>query len=159
MSEIFVSTTSQNDFLEYLLKRISSRNINFFLGAGISKNPPSNLPLATDFRDFFFKEICSQEGLPEVFKHYSPKLLKIPFESFVSSIVSDSDFFECFVRIFGFGAPNKNHELVARLILKGYLSNILTTNFDYMLERSIHSLNDKQDLKILDLRRNCDVSC
>lgn len=74
---------------------------------------------------------------------------KIPFESFIASIVSDSDFFDCFVRIFGFGAPNKNHELVARLILKGYLTNILTTNFDVMLERSIHSLNDKQDLKII----------
>lgn len=149
MSTIFVSTTSQNDFLEYLLKRISSKSLNLFLGAGISKKNPSNLPLATDFRTCFFKEICIQEGLSEVFKDYLPKLNKIPFESFIATIVSDSDFFDRLVKIFEDGAPNKNHELVARLILKGYLSNILTTNFDAMLERSIHSLNDKQDLRIL----------
>ena len=149
MSAIFVSTTSQKDFLEYLLKRISSKSLNLFLGAGISKKPPSNLPLAADFRACFFKELCTQERLAEVFNNYLSKLDRIPFESFVTSIVSDSNFFDCFVKIFGFGAPNKNHELIARLILKGHLSNILTTNFDALLEQSVLSLDEKQDLRIV----------
>jgi tetratricopeptide (TPR) repeat protein len=142
LSDILPSTTSQADFLKYLLKRVSARSLNLFVGAGISKNPPSNLPLASEFRTHFFKEVCTQEKLAEVYVNYQSKLDKIPFESFATSIISDTNFIDTFIRIFSFGMPNKNHNLIAWLISNGYVSKVLTTNFDELIEQAGSTHNE-----------------
>lgn len=150
MNEMFNSSFSENDFLKYIADQINSKSLNFFLGAGISKNPPSDLPLASEFRDHFFKEVCIGEGREAVYFNFRNKLFTIPFEGFASTIIYGSNFFECFTRVFSHGKPNKNHLLVASLIAKNLLSRILTTNFDTLLEQAIASHNiETKDVLVL----------
>lgn len=134
---IFPETATEEVFLDYVIKHISSTDLNLFVGAGISKNSPSNMPLAQEFRTYVFKKLCTCEELTKAYDEYVNKLGSIPFESFIKIVVDESDFFNSFLRMFESGDPNKAHVLIARLIKKGYLHRVLTTNFDMMLEQAL----------------------
>jgi tetratricopeptide (TPR) repeat protein len=134
---IFPETATEEDFLDYITKHISSNDLNLFVGAGISKDPPSNLPLAQEFRMYVYNKLCTCEKPLKVFGKYVNKLSSIPFESFIKIVVDESNFFNSFLRIFKSGQPNKAHRLIAKLVKKGYILRILTTNFDMMLEQAL----------------------
>jgi tetratricopeptide (TPR) repeat protein len=126
---------SKSDFFKYLVEQIKIRKLNLFLGAGISKNAPSNLPLASEFRRFVLHELCSTEGMTEIYDKYADILAELPFESFVKLLMTDSNFFDYHLSIFSSGKPNKNHLLIAKLMAKGLITETLTTNFDMLLEQ------------------------
>lgn len=113
MKEVFDKGASKEVFLEHIVKRISSRGLNLFLGAGISKDSPSNLPLAGEFRACVFRRLCLYEEPVGFYDRFANKLSNIPFESFAKIIVNGSDFFNFFLRIFGSGQPNKAHSMHA----------------------------------------------
>lgn len=136
MRSDFDKSTSKEVFLDYVISRVNQKGLNLFLGAGISKDPPSNLPLAEEFRTYIFKKLCASEELSGVYG-FANKLGEIPFEKFIQIIVHGSNFFDVLLRIFKSGKPNKTHKLFAKLLKKGYLFRILTTNFDTMLEQAL----------------------
>jgi len=148
--KILDESTSKQDFLEYLLERINSRSINLFLGAGMSKKLPSNLPLSNEFRALVFEKLCIHEKIGEIYEKYVIQLSSIPFESFVKLMIDGSDFFKFFLSAFGSGKPNKNHLLITELVANGLISKILTTNFDIMLEQAVKLRQENlDDLKVV----------
>ncbi len=68
--------------------------------------------------------------------------LKIPFESFISSLQPDCRSIKTLFVIYGLGKPNLNHYLIARLSLLGYCKVIITTNFDTLIEQAFKEVNN-----------------
>jgi len=137
MRSVFDRSTSKENFQDYIISRVNQKGLNLFLGAGISKDPPSNLPLAEELRTYIFRKLCAYGGLSGVYDRFTNKLDEIPFEKFMQIIVHGSDFFDVLLRIFKSGKPNKAHKLFAKLLKEGCLFRILTTNFDTMLEQAL----------------------
>lgn len=150
------------DVLDYLVKRLKEEKLAIFCGSGISINPPSNLPSGLILRQYILNKIF--ENLYDVgkldmeirerlffgkFQHKheidekeeSIKELIYPFEAFIQCIDNNIPILETLVKLFSTGSPNKNHMLLAHLIERGYLWDIMTTNFDTKIEEAIESLN------------------
>jgi len=149
ISSIIHSKTK--DFIDDLVKLFGSGKfkLSLILGAGISKNPPSNLPLAAEIRHLvlaklFANQTIDKDALSKLEKAY-------PFEAFVQILAENSNFIDYLLKIFKLGEPNKNHTLIAKLVKKGYVSEILTTNFDLNLERAFENegLAFKKDFKVV----------
>ena len=138
------------DIMGHLEKDIQSRKLrlSLFLGAGISKNPPSNLPLANEIRNRVLKKLFADEqldaGTLSRFESY-------PFEAFVQVIAENSNFLDYLITMYEMGEPNKNHMFVAKLVKEGYVRGILTTNFDLQLEKALRKegLIPERDFKVI----------
>jgi tetratricopeptide (TPR) repeat protein len=64
----------------------------------------------------------------------------LPFESFINIFVDyPRGFLDKFIEIHKVGEPNANHFLISRLIKEGYVSEVLTTNFDTFLEDALRT--------------------
>ena len=129
---------SKDEFLKYLRDRIRSRKVSFFLGAGISRN--SGLYLAKELENYISRKLCDDLKLTSFYySHFSDIVL--PFEAFIKILVDyPRGFFDAFAEIHKLGKPNANHFLVSRLIKDGYVSEVLTTNFDTLLEDSLRKI-------------------
>lgn len=64
----------------------------------------------------------------------------LPFESFIETIKEETDI-DDILEIFKYGKPNTNHLLIAQLAVSGYVSTILTTNFDTLIEDALIEKN------------------
>ena len=60
----------------------------------------------------------------------------LPFEAFLDTLGVGADLTPL-LRLFQCGAPNANHQALARLAKSGYLHTICTTNFDLLIERAL----------------------
>ena len=47
------------------------KNLALFVGAGISKDPPSNLPLAGELKSYILEKLSSDEELKEIYASIS----------------------------------------------------------------------------------------
>jgi len=122
--------------------------MNIFVGAGISKNSPSSLPLAKEFRLHLFHELCFSIGEESVSNVYSERTNSIPFESLVQTVTEYSrNFFGVLLNILKSGVPNSNHYLFARMAKQQLVKKIITTNFDTMLEKAFQE--EKVDFNVL----------
>jgi tetratricopeptide (TPR) repeat protein len=130
------------DLMNHLAQSIHERRLCFFLGAGISKNPPANMPLAKDLRLSIMRKLLDKK---EFGWNLKKKLLNYPFEAFLQVVSGDSEILESMIRIFRHGKPNKNHMFVAKLMKRGYVRNVLTTNFDLLLERALEHEGLRRD--------------
>jgi hypothetical protein len=135
------------DCLQEISNSASSRQLSLWVGAGISRDPPSALPLANELKSFLLSEICQDGTLGDFHqqrllngKDIGETLGKYPLEAFIESLSTSHDVLSMMSAVFSSGSPNKNHFLLARLAKGGLVSEILTTNFDLLIERALEQL-------------------
>lgn len=112
-----------------VLNDLSCQPLTILCGAGISYN--SGLPIVYQFTDAIFDEF----GLTEE-ERISFHSSVYPFEAFMELLEDESDI-EPLLTIFQNGAFNTNHLLLAKLVKAGKLRNIVTTNFDLLIEQAL----------------------
>jgi tetratricopeptide (TPR) repeat protein len=110
------------------------RPYTFLVGAGISMDPPSNVPSARMF-------------VRELFNYYAPKneidtlskLEALRYEFLVEKIQNLFDEELTFLNYLDWVThPNANHLFLANMILR--YNFVITTNFDYLIELAVKSL-------------------
>lgn len=135
-------------FLERLTQAIVSKKLVLFLGAGISKNSPSNLPLAGEMRRYIIEKILDINKLKRdtLLKLLGKRVEGIiyPFEAFMEVLVQNSDFLGFLIKVFSLGSPNRTHHLIAKLMKEGYISRVVTTNFDEKIEQAFRDIGSEE---------------
>jgi len=116
----------------------------FLVGAGISMDEPSNLPHAREFIKVFIEKFA-----PEEEKDYLLNLKDLRYEMIVERLVEFIDKDLLFLDYFDLVIfPNINHLFLAASIINGF--NVITTNFDYLIEYAlIQLLGEELKEKIL----------
>ena len=115
-----------------IIKEIAKKNIAVLAGAGISRD--SGLPIVKEFYEEFlpiFYEKIDQAKLKETITKY------IPFERLMEHIFSYTNNDYSIMNIFANGQPNSIHYILARMMHKGWISDLYTTNFDRLLESAL----------------------
>ena len=114
----------------------------FLVGAGISMNPPSNLPSAPQIVSTLLKYYAS----PEYFEELN-SIEGLRYEVIVQLIqeVIDPDL-EFLDYIDQIDTPNSIHFYLAAQILKGH--SVITTNFDNLIECALKILDPENSKKI-----------
>ncbi|MHA2246939.1 MAG: tetratricopeptide repeat protein [Candidatus Hodarchaeales archaeon] len=122
---------------------ISSRKICFLAGAGISIDPPSNLPSGLNFSKNLLKQIIPRQEFQKVANLMNKDKLDeidnfLRFEQILGYLDDyDSEktlqVLECFSNI---NTPNFNHFFLANMIKKKK-TPVLTTNFDNLIEYAL----------------------
>jgi tetratricopeptide (TPR) repeat protein len=105
--------------------------IAFLAGAGISMNPPSNLPSARQMMDAVVRFGAAEDTVDRILsiKELRYEMLVEVFRDLIDRNLHLIDFFaEC-------KEPNAIHEFLASMIRKGHY--VLTTNFDYLIEHAL----------------------
>jgi len=152
--------TDISEFIDLLKakKQTGNGRIVVFAGAAISKKAPSNMPLANNLLDDTLNAILpaadsrlphtlkgilkndkQREEIRETITKASRERL-LPLELFYDSIFEYTgkkvfDVFDCLKN----GQPNENHRILIMLLEGGYIDQIITTNFDSLLEQSLSS--------------------
>lgn len=112
------------------------------VGAGISFN--SGIPTVFPLKASILRgmNILNESEIEEI------SSFEIPFESFISSLLSDCSSITKLFDIYSLGKPNLNHFLLAHLSKIGFLKIIITTNFDTLIEQAFHKIGNSE-LKVL----------
>lgn len=121
-----------------LTDRIKSNRNAIFCGAGISYN--SGLPLANSLITQILKALDVEEQDIALLQGS-----KLPFEAFIQTLTDEVEV-DAILEIFERGEPNPTHEFIAELIKTGYVTAIMTTNFDQLIEKSLEKLGLKNEL-------------
>ena len=114
-------------------------NITFLVGAGISLNPPSNVPPANEMIDALLGYLCPEEENEKI-KALSKS---IQFEMLIEhfeSVYSKLEFLDYLEEIKSF---NFIHLFLAKAIINGNI--VLTTNFDYLIEYALLRVIKEKD--------------
>lgn len=120
------------------LSQISDKNLSVFYGAGMSYN--SGLPLANELKWCVLKYLCGEEYI-NMFDLYWEYLKPVPFEKFMEFVFGFAESELSLLEIFKEGIPNSFNHLLAYLLQNGRLKNVMTTNFDLLLEKACSSCN------------------
>ena len=132
---------NKDKVLIQIKKELEEHKIIFFIGAGISKEDPSNLPLAYEFIKSLIRDICntSTSGLNNflninetLFQNYIYILLPELILEFIYRRASEN-FHEIFY-IFKSNKLNLYHENISKLAENKIIDSIITTNFDELIE-------------------------
>lgn len=117
------------EILSEISTTIKKRSTAIFCGAGLSYH--SGMPLVSDL----IKKILA---VLEIGEEDASIILNsnIPFEFFIETIRNEVNVDEI-LNIFSSGEPNTNHELIAELAKSGLIKNIVTTNFDLLIETAL----------------------
>jgi hypothetical protein len=116
-----------------LMKLIREREVSFFVGSGISFNPPSMLPSWTDICEESIKFLCSdalkseQEELKNRSKNIRPEVLL----DLMHGIIGDKAI--QLLDVLKSESFNINHAFLASVILDSNIS-VITTNYDELIE-------------------------
>lgn len=122
-----------------IVEAFKERALTVFCGAGISAN--SGIPMATQLVAALASLLpCAKEDLPELLA------ADLPFEAFLQ-ILSEGAPLDPALRVFRLGKPSLTHQFLAKLVSRGYLGTICTTNFDLLLERALaaEGLRNRRD--------------
>jgi hypothetical protein len=68
------------------------------------------------------------------------KLEAYPLEAFIERISENYDIVGTIAEVFRCGSPNLNHLIIAKLMTKGCVRQVLTTNLDLLIEAALISL-------------------
>lgn len=140
--------------LEPFLEARKRARLAFLAGAGVSRDPPANRPLAREIIWFLMEALWEMSVVAK--RHWKKitlcrRAMGVRFESVVQ-IVADTTGTVGFLRVLKGGRPNALHRLLARALFDG--CPVLTTNFDRLIERvvvsrggSITTLKDTTDFK------------
>jgi tetratricopeptide (TPR) repeat protein len=126
---------------------IRRRDAVLFCGAGISMDPPATLPDWNTFRDETIRAVASvDDWLPEVASMLVNRELIAPGRRGLAPEVVAShthmvapDYFSC-LRALDHDDWNRNHALIAHCAHSGLITQIITTNFDQLIEKALGSL-------------------
>ncbi len=106
----------------------------FLAGAGVSMDPPTNLPSARAIVKALTEYCVRPEDAPALF---AAKLFR--YEQLVEAIQRTMDDELKFLNYFDLVAePNEIHRFLAAAILQGH--DVVTTNFDYSIEQALQQL-------------------
>lgn len=138
--------------------------IALLVGAGISRPSPSFLPTAPELVDSLLIRIFGshQDTRPSLTEDLRRQLIRLPFESFLS-ILSQAleektvSLLDCLRH----GEHNGMHKFVAYCVQKNWSRNVLTTNFDSLIEQALGDWTTKirVDFDSLHLYRSNDIPC
>jgi len=112
-----------------LIDQLKNKKNTFFVGAGISVN--SGIPSANQIKNSILTNLPLQTDHLELIEKN-----KIPFELFMECLIENAGN-DSLVDLFEGGKPNVNHVLLANLCKQGIIHNIITTNFDNLLELAL----------------------
>lgn len=140
-----IGVTTAKRFSKQIITLLSNpARLVFFTGAGISRNPPSSLPLARDVKLQLIKAICNGDDNPcishfyRLHKHRISTLLQnISMESIfeILRVRSQLNVIKLVTKLFGATEPNDTHTFLARLLKAG--CTVVTTNFDLLIEEAL----------------------
>ena len=117
--------------IKHVKKSLGSKNMALWCGAGISKW--SGLPTAVELLECVFTQLGLSKSEIDVLT--GDGRLPLPFELYIELLLEDGiDFVG---DVYALGKPNRNHSLLARLMKKGKLKTIVTTNFDTLIESAL----------------------
>ncbi|MGA8905266.1 MAG: SIR2 family protein, partial [Candidatus Bathyarchaeia archaeon] len=137
-----------SEYLGQIVNSARSGKLSIWVGAGISKEMPSSLPLANELKFHLLESICKHPQLARIHEDYlrdgtdiGRQIRDYPLEAFIERIAEAvNDAVGTIAELFKSGLPNKNHFLIARLMERGYVREILTTNFDPLIEMALEAL-------------------
>ena len=114
-----------------------TENLVFLIGAGVSMNPPSNLPSARIISKTLLEYLIPSKYVDFVSNHEG-----LRYEEIIEHVMTSYDKELSFMEYFNFcRASNIIHFLIAHSLMQK--SCVITTNFDYLIEWALHdSLNE-----------------
>ncbi len=128
-----------------IINEVKCQNVTFFCGAGFSKK--SGLPLSYDIIKILAKYlILALDKINIASENEKDEIRKIVLSTRLEKIL------DAIVRFFGNSGlqfifkfdsaiPNENHIFLANLVNKALIKNIITLNFDVLIENSILERN------------------
>lgn len=124
--------------VESLIDHLTVQKISILCGAGVSYN--SGLPVVYYFLEAIFNkfELTADE---RAIIHKT----EFPFEAFIEILQKECETDEL-LKIFNGGKYNTNHLLIAHLIKNRLIKNIVTTNFDELIEQACIALGLKESI-------------
>lgn len=136
---------------EKSLEKLFPKNegYTFLVGAGISMDPPSSLPSATELSRVIIDELVPDDRTPvRKFLSIASQISNLRYEMiiedlqrFVDKDLSILDFLNLITE------PNLNHLFLADVLIHGHF--VITTNFDYLVELALKRvLSEKDHFKI-----------
>jgi len=132
----------------HLIAAAQKGNLTFLAGAGISKIPPSNLPLGNDIKDYLISLITANSALTSHRDNilYSPKYKKLIPELIFQPLYEtlEAKMYAAF-DILDSDAYNHVHEVLAWLEVHKN-ARLYTTNFDLLIEKSSRATVDVEHL-------------
>lgn len=122
------------------LLRDPNEPVAFFVGAGVSTNEPSSLPLAKELIGWTIDSlwrVARSEGIRGLSGKAAISLKSLRPEVVFYELLSELGPNALGpLRVFGSGQPNKTHHFLASVLAKGMITTIVTTNFDRLLEKA-----------------------
>lgn len=132
--------------VEIIQKYIEKGGLSLFCGAGISLNSGIHLVLPL-VEKILIQLNCTKDDANSFLNNGN---LPIPFESIIQELKEnlhfkeDTKFLNQFAKLFD-AKPNPSHYLIAELLSKNLIKNIVTTNFDTCLEQALKDIKKKKD--------------
>lgn len=118
-----------------------------FTGAGISKDPPSFLPLANEVKTLLLGKLIYKSNFHGDLEKRIHVLIKKHFNSLQMETIFDAylkcgieNIFEC-LKSFYYALPNDNHYLIAEACKEGLFKTIFTLNFDHLHQKAFNNSN------------------
>lgn len=106
---------------------IKRGNVGFFFGAGMSR--PAGIPVVTNIIENVIRGIGMEDHIDAI------RRLDFPFEAYME-ILGQYTSIDTLLTLFKDGMPTGFHWLLRHLIENGYVRNVMTTNFDLLLEKT-----------------------
>jgi len=135
--------------LQEIADSVRLRQLSLWAGSGISHEPPSALPLANELKFYVLEQICDFGDLRGLYesrlqegKDIGEKIRSYPLEAFLEGISENHDILRSIAEVFRQGSPNSNHITIARLLQRGLVREVLTTNFDLLIEKALEQTGE-----------------
>ena len=135
-----------SECLERLVETARSKQLSVWAGAGISWKTPACRPLARELKLYILESICSHPALSGFFKNRLQQdsniydmIASYPLEAFIEQIERHLNIVSDIAKVFRGGSPNKYHLFIAKMMKERFVREVLTTNFDLLIERALES--------------------
>jgi hypothetical protein len=128
-----------------LTAALRGKNLLIVCGAGVSVAPPSNLPSWWDFNTALFETLRGEaaKALPDVADTLMASSLegRMPVTAFSELVVSTfaGDGYFSLLTTLDSAMPNANHFAMAALAVQGVLTDIVSFNFDTLIEQAFRA--------------------
>ena len=118
---------------------LPGNKMTFLVGAGVSMNPPSNLPSARAMTRSLLEYLAPPEEIENILSLH-PLRYELLVEIIQALFDPNLSFFDYFEKV---TTPNLIHVFLAQMILRG--NHVITTNFDYLIEQALMNSTDRRD--------------